>query len=148
MFEPRAYAIEDAVFDGKFRHLRFRQNGMTVADQRAIVRKIVDRVPGMVMPTVVRRRGALNLDSWARPKENKIWMGPMAGPAMVCHEVAHLMTPRDDNSTPAHSREWESAYVTCVAIAISEYHAKRLAKAFEKARKVASDRVASRRRVR
>lgn len=148
MFEPNAYSIEEAVFSGRFSRLRKMPEGMTVADQRAIVQKIYDRIPTFFltdeMPKVERHGGRLSINSWARPREHRIVMGALAGPAMVCHEVAHLIAPPKSETGAWHSQLWEHAYVMCVEIAIGSYHAQRLAKAFTKARKPSSSRAAGR----
>jgi hypothetical protein len=133
MREPRAYSIEEEVFSGRFAKLRRIPEGMTIADQRDIVATIMKAMPDrmMSMPVVERRRGRLSIDSWARPRDHRIVMGALAGPSMVCHEVAHLLAPPRDSAEAWHSRRWEIAYVECVRIVLGEYQAKRLAKAFE-----------------
>lgn len=142
MREPRAYSIEDAVFSGRFSKLRENADGVSVAEQREYVSQII-AVFDLPMPTLTRMRGRLSINSWAYPLENKIRMGALAGPAMVCHEVAHLLAP-PTNGEPWHSEKWESAYVECVAIVLGRYHALRLDKAFKKARKPRMARAAAR----
>lgn len=146
MFEPNAYSIEEAVFSGRFSRLRKMPEGMTVADQRAIVAKIYLAFPGNTrpIPYVERCGGRPSIRSWARPTEHRIVMGALAGPAMVCHEAAHLLVPSKSETGAWHSQLWEHAYVMCVEIAIGSYHAQRLEKAFAKARKPSSSRAAGR----
>lgn len=145
MREPRAYDIEDAVFGGRFHKLRENREGLTVEEQRSIVVKILTQLDRLApMPTVVRKRGELSLDSWAQREENKIFMGAYAGPVVVCHELAHLLAPPKSETGAWHSKQWEDAYVTCVRLGISDFHADRLAKAFEKARKTSSKKAAKR----
>lgn len=127
MYEPKAYEIERAVFGGKFVRQFERKEGMSIKDQSEVAHALADALD-WPMPTMRRRYGGLHIGSWARPSENLISMGPTAGPALVCHEFAHLLAP----GKPWHGIHWQEKYVECVAVALGGFHANRLHRAFRR----------------
>lgn len=131
-FRPKAYAVEEAAFSGRFRRHWIRPDGLTVADQRAVATILADAF-GVASPNVVRRGGRLSTDSVANPSTNTLRMGAMAGPAVVCHEFAHLLAPPVDQSEPWHGTRWAAAYVECVLVVLGPSTADQLRRHFVRA---------------
>lgn len=125
---PRAYDAEDRVFVGPNRRLFCIPEGMTLGDQTAIAERLLDwsrdrraEREGWIDTadmdallrrgvTVVRARS-----KWPSTASNARWngriaMGALAGPALVCHEFAHVLAPRN-----GHGAKWRAAYLACVA---------------------------------
>lgn len=164
-----AYGIEDRVFSGRFQRQRYRPEGMPLDEQKAIVDRLLDwaldgEFRGMVGPAhwwmmseqfdtlgrireagginVVRTKGRPCIKSWAYPARGRISMGALAGPALVCHEFAHIITPNG----PGHGSDWRIAYVECVRVEIGDFHAERLRLALATAYDPDRDRAIARRR--
>ena len=91
-----AYDVERAVFSGKFREHFQRRDGMP-SHQQALTDKLTAHF-GVQPVTCVRRGGMITSDSHYTKRKLQITYGALAGPAIVCHEVAHHLavttTPR------------------------------------------------------
>lgn len=125
-YEPKAYSIEREVFSGT----QLFHCPMKLAIQTGMVESLAVHFEGELLHndipiTVKRRRGRQHVStSWARPKDNTITFGSHAGPAIVCHEFAHLMAGRKDGFW--HGTQWAVAYVECVNYLIGEEWADKL----------------------
>ena len=128
-FEPGAYEVEGTVFGGKFRSHLVRNEEMALADQRALTDRLVGHF-GIDPVTCVRTRhtnGPLE-NSHANTETRTITYGALAGPAYVCHEVAHILTGKQGGHGPV----WQANYVAGVRVVLGDWHGARLEKAFAK----------------
>jgi len=129
---PEAYDVEDALFGERTRWARYRKvpGGLSVPDQRTIAHRVAQRLE-LPPPLVVRRRGNPHtFASRANPTTNTITMGALAGPVVICHEVAHLAAPRCDDQAAWHGAAWQRAFVDAVRGELGDHHAVRLDRAF------------------
>lgn len=133
-FQPGAYDVERMVFSGKFREHHHRRDGMALPDQIEMSNMLLDHF-GFPRPTYRRRGGKPNYASHvytSRGEHGEVTYGALAGPAIVCHEVAHILAKADDTRKDgySHGPVWQEHYVACVEIVLGPWQAKRLAKAF------------------
>ena len=127
----RVYQAEDRAFARRYRRYRHEPHGLDLDVARAIVDRWTDGV-------VVRRGRGRDFNSRAswrwgpydddgnRPMLNPtITLGPNAGLAVVCHEVAHILA-----RTGRHDQRFALIYVELVAAEIGRHVADCLLRRF------------------
>lgn len=137
-FRPGAYEVENEVFSGKFaQHLEC-SDGLVLSDQQALTDRLTEAL-GVASIRCVRmqHRSRPSYSSHASRTERLITFGALAGPAVVCHEVAHILAGQERDAEVAadgysHGPTWQAEYVRCVEVLLGAYHARRLATAFGK----------------
>ena len=121
------YDIEYQVFSGRFARHYTRSEGMPIEDQQAVVDRLCGNPLFLEPITVQRLRGSGTNAGWACSDTRRIGIGDLAGPAVVCHEVAHIIT---DPDAAAHGWQFRNSYVLCIDIVLGRFQANRLRQAF------------------
>ena len=133
-FQPGAYAVERSVFSGKFKTHHTRHEGMSLDEQRLIVDRLVAHFG--IEPIAIKRHGGRpSIASHASPEGRTVVMGALAGAAIVCHEVAHILDGRPNKKEGDgywHGPSWQAQFVACVRVILGDWHGDRLEKAFAK----------------
>lgn len=130
-FQPGAYDVERAVFSGTHSAHFSRSTNVSLLQQMEWRDRLVAAL-GLEPIKMVRRGGAASSASYATGKIRTITMGSLAGPAIVCHEVAHIIAGGEARTEDgySHGPAWQAEYVRCVHILLGKGHASRLEKAF------------------
>lgn len=130
--------MENSVFSGKFaRHLS-NPDGLILSDQQALTDQLTEHFAVAPIRCVrMAHRSRPSYSSHASRTERLITYGALAGPAVVCHEVAHILAGQERDAEIAadgysHGPTWQAEYVRCVEVLLGAYHARRLATAFGK----------------